>query len=150
MSVFAKWIESDSRFLFQDFDNGGVEVSIEEHAALIDGNSKGKHIVPDENGLPVLSEPLQPTQEQVIKQYEAELDAHMDGVAKQYRYNDRFTFALRAAFDGPFHAEGVAFAQWMDACNVQAFALLKDVIDGKAALPTIEAFIASLPVFVKP
>lgn len=127
-----------------------VEISAEEHVALIEGQSQGKRIVADENGCPVLADPLPPTQEEIIKQYEAALDAHMDSVAKANRYDNRFTFALRAGYEGPYKAEGVAFAQWMDERNVQAFALLNDVLAGKADLPTIDEFISGLPEFVKP
>lgn len=35
----------------------------------------------------------------------------------------------------------------MDVCNVQAFALLSEVQAGNATMPSIEAFIASLPEF---
>lgn len=82
-----------------------------------------------------------------IAQYESALDTHLDSVAKLHRYDSRLTFALRAGFPGPYQAEGTAFAQWMDTCNVQAFALLSEVQAGNAAMPTIEAFIASLPEF---
>jgi hypothetical protein len=82
-----------------------------------------------------------------IVKYESALDAHLDAVAKQYRYDTRFTFALRAAYPGPWQAEGIAFAQWMDACNIQAFTLLQQVLAGQAALPSLADFIASLPEF---
>jgi hypothetical protein len=35
-----------------------VEISIDQHAALLAGQSKGKIIVPDESGNPVLADPL--------------------------------------------------------------------------------------------
>ena len=89
--------------------------------------------------------------ETLVRKFEAALDAHLDATAREHRYNDRFTFALRAGYAGPFHDEGVAFAQWMDACNAQAYQLLLDVEAGTATMPaSVEAFIATLPVFVKP
>lgn len=96
----------------------------------------------------VVTDPTPPSQSEVIAQYERALDNHLDSVAKQYRYNDRFTFALRAGYPGPYHDEAVAFAAWMDTCNVQAFTLLSEVQAGNATMPTIEGFIESLPVFV--
>ena len=87
----------------------------------------------------------------LVRKFEAALDAHLDATAREHRYNDRFTFALRAGYAGPFHDEGVAFAQWMDACNAQAYQLLLDVEAGHVAAPaSVEAFIAMLPAFVKP
>lgn len=97
-----------------------------------------------------LQAPPAPTIDQLIKQYESALDAHLDGVARQHRYDDRKSFALRAGYVGPYQSEGIAFAQWMDNCNVQAYALLGEVLDGTTSMPTIQAFIATLPVFVLP
>lgn len=125
-----------------------VEITAEYHAVLIEGQSQGKLIQADANGKPVLADPPAPTQAQIIAQYESALDTHLDSVAKLHRYNDRFSFALRAGFAGPYQAEGVAFATWMDTCNAQAFSLLQEVLDGTAELPTVEDFISSLPQFV--
>ena len=127
-----------------------VEISAEYHTALMDGQSSGKRIVCNSKGFPVLLDQPMPTQEQVIAQYESYLDSHLDNVAKQYRYKDRFSFATRAGYVGPYQSEGIAFAQWMDNCNVQSFALLSDVLAGNAELPTIEEFIGGLPEFVLP
>lgn len=127
-----------------------VEITAEYHAVLIEGQSQGKLIQADANGKPVLADPPAPTQAQIIAQYESALDTHLDSVAKLHRYNDRFSFALRAGFAGPYQAEGVAFAQWMDTCNAQAFSLLQEALDGTAELPIVEAFIAALPAFVLP
>lgn len=127
-----------------------VEITVEEHQALLEGQSQGKLIQADANGKPVLADPPAPTQAQIITQYESALDAHLDSVAKAHRYNDRFSFALRAGFAGPYQAEGVAFATWMDTCYVQAFAMLQEVLDGTAGQPTVEDFIAALPAFALP
>jgi len=129
-----------------------VEITNEEHAALLAGQSAGKIITAGPDGVPYLADPAPVvlTQEQEIAKYEAALDAHLDSVAQQHRYRDRVTFSLRAGYPGPYQAEGIAFAQWMDACNVQAFTLLGKVLAHTAQLPTIEDFIAGLPVFVKP
>lgn len=86
----------------------------------------------------------------IIADYERALDQHLDAAAQSRRYNDRFTFALRAGYPGPYHAEAVVFAAWMDDCNAQAYQLLQDVQAGTATLPTVEAFIAALPVLVLP
>lgn len=86
----------------------------------------------------------------IVADYERALDQHLDAAAQSRRYNDRFTFALRAGYPGPYHAEAVVFAAWMDDCNAQAYQLLQDVQAGTATLPTVEAFIAALPVLVLP
>ena len=127
-----------------------VEITESEHATLLAGQSQGKTISAGMGGVPHLSDPAPMTQIQVIAQYESALDNHLDDVAKQYRYKDRFSLAIRAGYAGPYHDEAVAFAQWMDGCNVQAFALLADVVAGNAPMPTVEAFIAGLPEFALP
>lgn len=90
------------------------------------------------------------TPEQTIARYEAALDAHLDATARMHRYDNRFTFALRAAYPGPWHADGVAFASWMDACNAQAYALLQSVMLGEAQMPSIADFLAAFPPFALP
>ena len=127
-----------------------VEISTEDHAELLEEQSQGKRIVADKDGFPVLQDPPPPTQAEIVAQYESALDAHIDSVAHQYRYQDRFSFATRAGYVGPYQSEAIAFAQWMDSCNVQAFALLESVIAGEIEMPSIEGFIASLPEFILP
>ena len=124
-----------------------VEITTAAHAALLDGQAAGKRIVADQSGNPVLQDRNPPTQADTIALYEKALDAHLDSVARLRRYDNRFTCALRAGFPGPYHDDAVAFATWMDGCNVQALALLSEVQLGNAPIPTIDEFIASLPEF---
>lgn len=96
-----------------------------------------------------IQEEVNETPSQKIARYEAALDAFLDSVARSHRYNDRFTFALRAAYPGPYQKEGLAFAQWMDGCNVAGYALLTSV-ETLTDLPSVEEFLESLPEFVIP
>lgn len=128
------------------------EHSTEDHLPTLSGGDKAYRV----DGAWVVRAPepepesIPPTQEQIIAQYERELDVHLDSVAQQHRYDNRFTFALRAGYIGPYQEEAIAFAQWMDDCNVQAFARMGRVLAGVEPMPTIEALVADLPVFVKP
>ena len=97
-----------------------------------------------------VAEVIAETPEQTVARYEAALDAWLDAKARMYRYANRFTFALRAAYPGPWHDEAVTFAEWMDSCNAQAFELLQSVQDGEVEMPTVEGFISGLPDFVLP
>lgn len=54
--MYAKWIPEDGRFAFALHDNGGVEISLEQHAALMEGQSTGSRIVVDADGWPFLAE----------------------------------------------------------------------------------------------
>ena len=59
--MFAKWIPTDGRFLFSLTDNGGVELTQNQHADLTEGQSSGKRIVADANGHPILQDlPITP------------------------------------------------------------------------------------------
>lgn len=83
-----------------------------------------------------------------LKKYEQALDIHMDSVAREHRYDSRFTFALRAGYQSQFQEEGLAFAQWMDSCNVAAYTLMEEVKAGIKSMPKDEAeFLSILPVF---
>ena len=87
----------------------------------------------------------------IAAQYEQALTNHLDATAQARRYDNRVTCALRAGYAGPFQAEGQAFAQWMDACNAQAYSLLAQVQAGTAPAPeSVGAFLAALPVMTWP
>lgn len=90
------------------------------------------------------------TPEHLQAQYTALLDAHIDAKAKERGYDNRVTCALRAGYAGPYQAECLAFALWMDACYETGQQLLADVTAGTRQMPTPEAFIAELPPMVWP
>lgn len=54
-----------------------VEITIEEHQALLEGQSQGKRIVADANGYPVLADPPAPTAAEVQAQKNAEARAYL-------------------------------------------------------------------------
>lgn len=84
------------------------------------------------------------------REYDQKLGAYMDRVAGQRSYESRITAAVRAGYPGPFQAEGIAFASWMDHCNAACYQIMADVISGKRPLMTFEALVAELPAMVWP
>lgn len=92
----------------------------------------------------------QPVLAPAVGQYEAALDALLDGVAQGYRYADRTRLALRAGYPNQHRALATAFGTWMDQCNDQAKQLYIDVLAGQEEMPTIEAFVAMFPAFIAP
>lgn len=88
MTIWAKWSDEDQRFLFLDRDNGGVEITIEAHAALLEGQAAGQRIVMDERGAPMLGAPLvapladQESAERVWRDLQLSLS---DGVVSRHR-----------------------------------------------------------------
>lgn len=73
------------------------------------------------------------------------LNRHMDATAGQRRYDNRFTCSLRAGFAGPFQAEGLAFAAWMDQCNIAAYTILAECKAGVRPIPSEAELIAAMP-----
>lgn len=65
-----------------------VEITKEEHEALLMGQSDGKRIITNDEGKPVLADPIPPTQEQIIKQYEKNIQSLLDTFAKERDYDD--------------------------------------------------------------
>jgi hypothetical protein len=94
---------------------------------------------------------LNPTKtvEQIIDGYVAALERHYDAVAQSWGYDNRLTCALRAGYAGPYQAEGVAFAVWMDNCNMYAFEQLGLVQSGERPAPTVGELLAELPEAVR-
>lgn len=90
-------------------------------------------------------------QQALIDQYNAALDKHLDTTAQSKRYTDRFTCAIRAGFQGPYQAEGLAFGQWMDTCNQLAYQMLAEIEAGtRPMFASTDEFIAELPAMVWP
>lgn len=97
------------------------------------------------------TQPLTTEEQTVVKnkriaEFEKALDDHLDSKARERRYNDRFTCALRAGYQGPYQTEGMVFAAWMDACNYKAYTILNEILTGGRQPPrTVEEFISQLP-----
>ena len=95
--------------------------------------------------------PAPPSIEEQIAVFDAALVAHLDATARQRRYDNRVTCALRAGYPSPFRAEGKAFAGWMDQCNALAYQLLAEVVAGTRPLPSSpQALIDLMPAMVWP
>lgn len=123
-----------------------VANSLNEFTNLVDAGTAsigdiwdGQHFTPD---------PAEPTL--TLADYDAALTAHLDAEAQTRRYADRVSCSVRAGYVGPFQAEGIAFAQWMDRQNQIAYQMLEDFMTGLIPQPTVEEFIASLDVMVWP
>lgn len=85
-----------------------------------------------------------------IDQYTAALESHYDAKARERRYDNRLTCALRAGYQGPFQDEGQAFAIWMDTCNAYAYGVMAEVQSGTRPMPSAAGLIAELPDLIWP
>ena len=65
-----------------------VEITVEEHQALLEGQSQGKHIVADENGYPVLQDPPPLTLDEAkaakLTEINAACDAEIEAIKVSY------------------------------------------------------------------
>lgn len=66
----------------------------------------------------------------------AAMESLFDATAQSRQYDNRITCALRAGYAGPFQAEGLAFATWMDRQNAIAYQMLAQVQAGTMAMPS--------------
>ena len=87
---------------------------------------------------------------ELIQSFTSALEDHYDHTAQSRQYDNRLTCTLRAGYPGPFQAEGLAFALWMDTCNAYGYAALRDVQAGARAAPSVDDLLAELPVLAWP
>lgn len=72
-----------------------VEITPEQHAALLQGQSEGKVITADENGYPILQDPPQPTPEQLAATVRAERDRLIESVRwRLERHSDELALGI--------------------------------------------------------
>lgn len=90
------------------------------------------------------------TPEQLQSQYTKLLDAFIDAKSRERGYDNRVTCSMRAGYAGPYQAECLAFALWMDDCYETGQQAIADVTAGTRPMPTPEAFLAELPPMVWP
>jgi len=86
--MFAKWVEEDGRFAFELTDNGGIEISDDEHAALFEPRQVVKIIGRGVDGRPELQDPPQPTADELAAIERAWRDNQLsltDGVVTRHR-----------------------------------------------------------------
>lgn len=97
----------------------------------------------------VITEP--PVPPITVDEIVAAMESLFDTTAQSRRYDNRITCALRAGYAGPFQAEGLAFASWMDSCNAAAYQMLAQVQAGTMVMPaTTATALALLPEMVWP
>lgn len=129
-----------------------VEITDEEHAALLAGQSAGLRIATDSEGCPVLVAPLPPTPEQIRAALSAAVQAHLDTRAQAAGYDSIFTavtYADEAAVPR-FQAEGEALRAWRSLVWAKCYEVLADVESGKRGIPLAEDLIAELPAIPMP
>ena len=127
-----------------------VEITVEEHQALIEGQSRGKVIVSDENGRPILQDPPPPTAEQIMSRLEARVQFWLDEQARALGYDDiksAVTYAEESAVP-KFQQEGQALRRLRSLVWTRFYEILNEVQAGQRSIPTDEELIAELEVLI--
>ncbi|MFU2067732.1 hypothetical protein ACLQ9R_01515 [Bordetella hinzii] len=123
-----------------------VEITDQEHAALLDGQAVGKVIMTDSDGRPILANPTL-TPEEIQNQKVALVQKYMDDAARALRY-DSIANAITYA-DEPsapkFQAEGLAFRAWRSLVWEKCYEILDEVQSGARGIPSDEELIGELP-----
>lgn len=124
-----------------------VEITDEQHAALLEGQSGGRNIVADAGGYPVLQDPPAPTPDQLKAWNVAAIQAEMDRQAQAKGYDNIIsacTYAMQP-MGAPFQAEGAAFVAWRSQVWSQAYTMLAQVEAGTQPMPTPAQAVAIMP-----
>ena len=95
-------------------------------------------------------EELSTDSDRLVAAYTTFLEGRYDEVAAQRKYDNRLTCALRAAYPGPFQAEGIEFGSWMDTCNMLAYSIMSLVISGEIEMPTQSELWEQMPILEWP
>lgn len=128
-----------------------VEITVEEHQVLLEGQSQGKIISADKNGKPVLKDPPPPTPEQIVAQYTAGVQQHLDSFARTRNYDGILSAATYATSAVPkFKAEGQYAVEARDATWAKCYEVLAAVEAGSRPMPTLDELLAELPVLTWP
>jgi hypothetical protein len=97
--------------------------------------------------IPAPTEPVEPTEAQIVAAYMAAVQRHMDARAISFGYDNLIsviTYAEEPAV-ARYQAEGQAFRAWRSACWATCEAMLAAVKAGTRPAPTHEELIAELP-----
>ena len=129
-----------------------VEITDEEHQALLAGQSAGLRIVPDLDGRPVLVDPPAPTAEQVKAAFVAAIQQRLDDFARTRNYDGILSACTYATSTVPkFQAEGQAAVNLRDGTWAAAYEILAEVQAGERPMPAFLADIeADLPALAWP
>lgn len=118
-----------------------VQITKEEHAALLNGQSQGKIISSDASGHPILVDPPAPTTEQIIARYERAVQRHLDDFANTRGYDSIMSAATYATSTvTEFAAEGQYAIEARDATWAKFYEIIRQTIP-----KTLDDLIAQLP-----
>lgn len=128
-----------------------VEITTEEHIALLDAEAAGKVIKADADGKPAVVDPAPPTVEQIISSLTGTIQQRLDDFARTRGYDgilSACTYAVSSI--QKFQAEGQACVDARDATWGKCYEILAEVKSGKRPMPSLDEIAAELPELVWP
>ena len=93
------------------------------------------------------------TTEELIREVRNLVTDHLNATARAKRpemYDSIQTASLRAAYPGPFHDEGVAFAAWADTCWAKYYEIVAEINSGGRDIAEISEVLSELPALELP
>ncbi len=95
--------------------------------------------------------PAPKTNDEIIKELTAAVQAHLDTKARERNYDGIFSLCSYAPSTDPkFGPEGRSGSSWRDACWSTCNQVMADCLAGIRATPTADQLIAELPLMVWP
>jgi hypothetical protein len=129
-----------------------VEITDDDHAALMAEQSSGKIIQADKNGKPIAADPPPLTQEQLVATFTDLIQKRLDDFAKTRNYDgilSACTYATSAV--AKFKSEGQYCVDARDSTWSAAYTILDEVQYGTRQMPvTIADIEADLPILAWP
>lgn len=124
-----------------------VEITTQEHAALLAGEAAGQRISLDAGGRPVLVAAPPLSAEQLQGRFTAAIQARLDGWAKERNYDGILSACTYATSSvQKFRDEGQLAVDMRDQTWASAYAILAQVLAGDRPMPSSLADIeADLP-----
>lgn len=121
-----------------------VGITIEEYAALMQGQREGMVIVADADGRPVLI--VLPTPPPSENDFKVAVQGILDAKAQERNYDGILSLCSYASSTNPiFAAEAAAGAAWRDAAWAHCYQALTDVLNNLRQPPTVAELVAELP-----
>lgn len=129
-----------------------VEITADDHATLMEGQSSGLCIMPNSDGFPELADRPPLTGEELKADFVAKIQARLDGFARTRGYDSILSACTYATSSVPkFQVEGQYCVEARDATWTAAYQLLDEVQSGERPMPSgIVDIEGDLPVLAWP